>query len=237
MPTRTNEDGLLWTPSAPSFTIPYRDCKMVSGLSRVQLKQAYQLRAAVFCRELGWVGHVAQRHEIDEFDQFVHHLGIETQNNISSYLRIHPAGSPWMIDSVFRHVVPPDAALHKAGTCEVSRLAVAREYRGNLKFEGYSLFCRTMQLMYTFCQLNSIHTIFTIVSVPVLRLLQDNGLPFKEADSLSLPSGRDTPVFATLSWPDFLRSNDSRVVHHRPAYLATERDACQILNLSSRKFA
>lgn len=227
MTSRTKEQRSLQPSRTTLFTISRREYEMVCGLSDVQLKQAYQLRAAIFCRELGWVGQADQSHETDEFDHFVHHLGIESENKMASYLRIHPAGSPWMVDRIFKHVVPPSAGLHNAGTCEVSRLAVAREFRGNAEFEGHSMFCRAMQLMFAFCQLNDIHTIFTIVSAPILRLLQDHGLPFKAADSLYLPTDRNTPVFAILSWPEFLCSEDPLITRHRPAYLETEKNAYQ----------
>ncbi|MFC3391611.1 acyl-homoserine-lactone synthase [Aidingimonas halophila] len=190
-----------------------------------RLAQAFELRAKVFCGELGWVGHPGQLQEVDVFDASVWHLGVLAQSQLAAYLRVHPYGAPWMISSVFADVVPPDCVLRCPGACEVSRLVVAPAFRRTVFSDGQTAAGLVCQLLYALCVLNQIDTVHMIVTLRALRALKLQGLPCRSWLHHSCQCDRDAPVFATLNWEEFRSSTESLIAKRRPAFLATAEQA------------
>lgn len=195
---------------------PFCDCR---------LTQAFELRARVFCSELGWVGHPGQLREVDAFDNSVWHLGVMAQGKLAAYLRVHPHWAPWMIDSVFSDTAPAGCSLRRLGVCEVSRLAVAPAFRRFTFSDDQTATSLILQLLYTFCVLNQIDKVYMIVTIRSLRALRLHGLPCHPKPWNHRQSDRDSPVFATLDWDEFRSSSDSLIAKRRPAFLAMMEQA------------
>jgi len=214
--------------SRTSFVLRYDDYQLTCAFSEQCFRQAYQLRGKVFCRELGWVNETSQGMESDGFDNNgVFHLGVKLQcGNLAAYLRLHPAWTEWMIDSIFSHTVPAGITLHQPRTCEVSRLVVAPEYRKYQFSNGQTAADLIYQLLFAFCRLNDIDTVCMIVSMRVFRALRLSGLPCRLVSRTDEgKQERDTPKFATLSWPELLTSSEFVIKRRRLAFLETERRA------------
>lgn len=208
-----------------SFVLHYDDYQLTCAFSEQCIRQAYHLREKVFCRELGWVDETSRYMECDRFDNSgVFHLGLKSKcGDLAAYLRLHPAQAEWMVDSVFSHAVPTGIVLHQPRTCEVSRLAVAPEYRKYLFSNGQTAANLIYQLLFAFCRLNDIDTVCMIVSMRVFRTLRISGLPCRLVPRLDEgKQERDAPNFATLSWSEFL-TDDKLIKQH--AFLETERRA------------
>lgn len=187
------------------------------------LEQAFRLRGQVFCKELKWVGTACQDIEIDRFDSKVFHLGVETlSGKLISYLRVHPFWSEWMLDTVFRSVLPAGTATRLQGTCEVSRLAVDRAYRKHSFKDGQTAASLLYQLLFVFCRLNGIDTVCMIISERIYRALRLQGLPCRlKAQNVS-GANPDAPIYATLSWSKFITSNNALTQQFRPRFILTE---------------
>lgn len=188
----------------------YKGCKLSVIRSGAWLKKAHQLRAEVFCKELMWVGSVNQSDEVDEFDSYVHHLGVlSPHDELIAYLRVHPPGVPWMSDSVFSDYLPHNETIRSANTCEVSRLAVRNSYRRGHSDKNSMAASFIYPLLYAYCRAMRTEKVCMIVSKPVLRALQCYGLPCRMPRitcSSATTNAKDRPLFARLDWRDFIKS-------------------------------
>ena len=185
-----------------------------------RLTQAYELRAKVFCSELGWVGHQGQLREVDAFDGSVWHLGVLAQGKLAAYLRVHPYWAPWMIDSVFSDIAPTGCSLRRPGVCEVSRLAVAPAFRRFAFSDDQTATGLILKLLYNFCFQNKIDKVYMIGTNRLLRALRLHGLPCHPSPGDHHQPDRDAPIFATLDWDEFRSSNAPLITKRRPAFLA-----------------
>lgn len=203
-----------------AIKLDHQEYRLEYPLCNCRLTQAFELRAKVFCSELGWVGHKGQLREIDTFDSSVWHLGVLAQGKLAAYLRVHPYWAPWMIDSVFSDIAPTDRSIRRPGVCEVSRLVVAPAFRRFVFSDDQTATSLILQLLYTFCFLNQIDKVYMIVTNHSLRALRLQGLPCHPRPWGHRQSDRDTPIFATLDWDEFRSSSDSLIAKRRHAFLA-----------------
>lgn len=206
-----------------NFEFTYAGRTFIGGLRGQDLEEAFRLRAEVFCRELRWVGHGKQQKENDIFDSDAIHLGIKTNQKIQAYLRVHPTDTSWMCDSIFKNAVPLSCHLHQPGSCEVSRLAVAKPFRSGSQ-ENSDLSTRILQLMFLACRIYSFETIYAIVSFRVFLILQKKGLPFRLETKVVKATKADTPLLVTLNWNDFLAKR-ATTDYSRRSFLAFEEHA------------
>ena len=192
-------------------------------MSGYDLEEAFRLRAAVFCRELQWVGGREQYKETDVFDGSAIHLGITIEGRTQAYLRIHPTNRLWMSDTVFAHAVPPDCKLHGAGSCEVSRLAVAKPFRRSFRGDT-DLSADILQLMLLTCRLYNFQTIYAIVSFSVFKWLQRKGLPFRLQTKVMTATHPDYPLLVKLNLEEFLTTSTISGTAQQ-SFLAFEEEA------------
>ncbi|MBA2780315.1 acyl-homoserine-lactone synthase [Billgrantia kenyensis] len=203
-----------------SLTLDRHEYCLEYPLCDCRLAQAFELRAQVFCSELGWVGRRGQLKEVDAFDGSAWHLGVLAQGQLAAYLRVHPYWAPWMIDSVFSDTVPTGCSLRGPGKCEVSRLAIAPGYRRFAFSDGQTPTSLILQLLYTFCVLKQINKVYMVVTDRSLRALRLQGLPCHSGPLPHRKADRDAPVFATLNWDEFRSSSNPLIAKRRPAFLA-----------------
>lgn len=203
------------------LVLEHGEYRLEYPLQGERLAQAYGLRAQVFCRELEWVGTPWHYTETDAFDESVWHLGLSTNGQLVAYLRIHPAWTPWMLDTVFAEAVPPGAAPRRPGACEASRLAVSPAFRHTRFSGGQSAASLILQLLYTVCALNQIDKTYVIVTARALRSLRLLGLPCRAWKETLEVAHRDAPMFATIDWEELRDSRDPVIARRRPAFLAT----------------
>jgi N-acyl-L-homoserine lactone synthetase len=170
-------------------------------LTPSELRRAHALRADVFCRELRWVGssHVAL--ERDEFDGDSVHLAVfEGGSRLVAAVRLTRGDAPWMLDTVFRHLLPSHGALRRSGAVEASRLAVAPESR-NARLAGGKRVCDLLyKAAHAFCRAHGVRTAYMVTSDVVLRHMTRAGLPCAAMAAPTLmPDGvRALPV--VLDW-------------------------------------
>ncbi len=76
-----------------------------------EIALAHRIRHEIFVDELGWVENdcrtplANEMQEIDHFDQHSEFLGVFHGNELVSHTRITKDTAPWMLDSVFRHLL------------------------------------------------------------------------------------------------------------------------------------
>lgn len=182
------------------FRIINKEFELIAGLDGTLLKQAYGLRAQVFCKELQWVAASANQLEMDEFDHTTVTLGVVVKGVLVGCLRVHPYWESWMACTVF-HSVTPSTDIQKSATCEVSRLAVDPRYRSQKFIGNRRVSDLIYQCLYAFCVVNGIHTSYMIVSKPTLKNLLDRGLDCQTLTPTErIGAHRDSPLLASLNW-------------------------------------
>lgn len=213
------------TDEVKPLTLDHHEYHLEYPLCDCRLTQAFELRAKVFCSELGWVGHAGLLREVDAFDDSVWHLGVLAQGKLAAYLRVHPYWAPWMIDSVFSDIPPTDCSLRRPGACEVSRLAVAPAFRRFAFSDDQTATSLILKLLYTFCALNQIDKVYMIGTSRLLRALRLHGLPCHPRTGNRHQSDRDAPIFATLDWDEFRSSSDPLIAKRRAGFLVMMKQA------------
>lgn len=170
-----------------------------------QLERVHQLRADVFCHELGWVK-PARQTERDEFDQSAVHIVLSDEYSYAlAAIRLLHHDVPWMLDTVFRNLWATDAVLKHRDTMEVSRLAVSKEAR-NLRLEnGRRLVELLYKGVYMYSKLHAVRHLYMVTSNVVHRHLNSLGLP---CEALAPPQRMQDGVLALvakLDWTHFAR--------------------------------
>ncbi|CAE6948026.1 acyl-homoserine-lactone synthase [Ectopseudomonas guguanensis] len=191
------------------FDVQHSGFRITCRPSPALLRSAFQLRAKVFCRELGWVGTPESQIEMDVFDDGVVHLCVEKESHAVAYLRIHPWWSKWMLRTVFSDALPPDYEGKGRSSCEVSRLAVDPAFRSPCHNDGASPTGLLYSYLNAFCMINHYSTVEMIVSHTILKSLRRSGLPCK-ANTFEIKSNHsDVPIYAYLDWHDLLKENSA----------------------------
>lgn len=186
------------------FDVQHSDFRITCSPSAALLRSAFQLRADVFCRELGWVGTPESELEVDSFDADVVHLCVEQDSRAVAYLRIHPWWTKWMLRTVFSSALPANYAGGGPLSCEVSRLAVAPSFRSSSRGCDTSPTVLLYSYLSAFCDLNGYATVEMIVSDRVLRSLRQSGLPCVGYSTPNKPAYADAPIYASLRWQEML---------------------------------
>jgi N-acyl-L-homoserine lactone synthetase len=146
--------------------------------TRAELVGAHSLRADVFCRELRWVGSSSDDLERDRFDDHCTTIVvIDPRSEVVATVRLVAAERPWMFDEVFRPLIPDDRALHRAGSVEASRLAVARTARRVRLSNGRRLADLLFKSTYLLCGQAGVRYAYMVTSDTVARRFTTAGLP------------------------------------------------------------
>lgn len=192
------------------------------GLSHTDLESVYRLRARVFCNELGWVGSPHDEHETDVFDDSAIQVALFKGNDVIACLRIHPNTTDWMACTVFRDLPQiPSQPIKTVDACEVSRLALAPEFRRQKLPDGSEPIEALYRGLFAFCTLNQIRYVYMITSLPVLRALRHRGLPCEEISKRKTMEDGVIALAARLDWVQFFEVNRSRNPNRLNRFIAT----------------
>lgn len=171
-----------------------RDFKLLVSDRLSQLPACRQLREAVFAHELRWVTPSADGQERDRFDSFSVHVAVIHRWLPAGYLRITPYGAPWMLSECFDFLLEPGvAARFEPDSLEVSRLAVARNYRGHRQLGGFGVFDLLIKGIVDQSLATATRYWYVVVAEPVYRLLLSKGLPCDRlGPQVQMPDGVQT---------------------------------------------
>ena len=161
-------------------------------------QQAAELRHQVFTQELGWVESI--RTERDQFDNESEFLGVFENNRLLAHTRITPYNKPWMLDSVFRHLLT-DHPMKSQEMAESTRYFVSSEHRDRIKKGGRSFYISELmhQGFFTYCISRGINKVYGVFTLTVCRLLQTQGMPITPLEKYSIING-DKVVAAIVNW-------------------------------------
>jgi N-acyl-L-homoserine lactone synthetase len=152
------------------------DYRVSWQLTQPELRRAHELRAEVFCRELKWVGSRDDALERDEFDGDSVHIGVfEGGTRLVASVRLTHEGAPWMLDTVFQHLLP--APIQRRHAMEASRLAVTTQSR-NVRLKNGRRVCDLLyKSAYAYCSLRGVRYLYMVTSDIVLRHMTRACLP------------------------------------------------------------
>lgn len=153
---------------------------------------AYQrLREAVFAHELGWVPASADGLERDAFDTSSLHVAVSHRWRAAGYLRLTPEGAPWMLNECFDFLLAPESRhAIPANSLEISRLAVAQEYRGVSLLGAYGVFDLLIKGIIEHSLSAGVRYWYVVVAEPIHRLLLSKGLPCERlGPQVRMPDG------------------------------------------------
>jgi N-acyl-L-homoserine lactone synthetase len=126
--------------------------RIVWRLMPSELRKVSELRAEVFCRELGWTGSPEDRVERDEFDDDSTHVAVlDEQSEVIGAVR--------------------------SDTAEASRLVVHRQWRGRRLKNGMRACDLIYKAAYVYCRTNGIRYLYMVTSDIVIELMRRSGLP------------------------------------------------------------
>ncbi|MCI0506414.1 MAG: GNAT family N-acetyltransferase [Gammaproteobacteria bacterium] len=104
--------------------------KTICGLDSRYVFDYYHLRASVFRSELRWIGDPTDELDTDPLDaNAVHFFTLSPNHKLIAALRIMPAQERWMLEEYFPSLLPAGLELHTLDACEISRLAIDKEWR------------------------------------------------------------------------------------------------------------
>jgi N-acyl-L-homoserine lactone synthetase len=179
---------------------------------REQLQESYQLRARVFCHELGWVSSGGRSIEVDEFDVSAQHLVVTNSSGlVVATLRSLDCCQTWHMERYFINILPENfSRLKQPDSIEISRMAVDRGFRGldvsgsrgvaDLLYKGAFRFCMASGVSFAYC----------VVSLPVFKHMQMRGMPVTRIGPAVKMDDGVTALAAVLNWRTLFEARDSR---------------------------
>jgi len=184
--------------------------RTICGLNSQDMFDYYHLRASVFRSELRWLGSPSDDIDIDPLDtNAVHFLTISPGDKVIAALRILPTNETWMLDEYFPMLIPADTNLHTSDACEISRLAVDKEWRNyeiepdltvaEILYKGVFQYCLSHQIR--FCNM--------VTTRALVCHLRKKGLPVKVIGKQRMPDGL-LAIMAQLDWFSFINRNSQR---------------------------
>lgn len=170
-------------------------------LTPSELRKVSELRAEVFCRELGWTGSPEDRVERDEFDDDSTHVAVlDEQSEVIGAVRMIKSRAPWMLDTVFSALASASGITKGSDTAEASRLVVHRRWRGRRLTNGVRACDLIYKAAYVYCRTNGIRYLYMVTSDLVIELMQRSGLPCRAISApRQMPDGV-CAVAAVLDW-------------------------------------
>lgn len=186
------------------------------GLSTANSHSYFKLRAAVFRSELQWVGSPSDKTDTDSFDDSaIHFLTLNSDNDVVAALRIIPGNQVWMMEKYFGVLLPRNTQLHNADNCEISRLAIDKDYRNYSIQEDITVAELLYKGVFRHCLSNHIRYCFMVTTLPLVQNLRKKGIPVAVVGSQHMESGL-VAFSAVLDWYSFIEENS----HHNPKRIA-----------------
>jgi len=171
------------------------------SLTGPELRKVSELRADVFCRELGWTGSRTDRLERDEFDDDSTHIAVlDGRSEVIGAVRLTGSSAPWMLDTVFSALAPAGRIMKGSDAAEASRLAVHRGWRGKRLENGMRVCDLVYKAAYACCRINGIRYLYIVTSDIVLEHMQRSGLPCRELTASKLMPDGVRAMTVVLDW-------------------------------------
>jgi len=181
----------------------FQECgyRVAWSLTASEQRKVSELRAEVFCRELGWTGTREDSVECDEFDDASTHIAVFDENSeLIGAVRMINAVAPWMLDNVFANLGPSTPIDKAFDTAEASRLAVNRRWRGKRLGNGMRACDLIYKAAYVYCKLNSIRYLYLVTSDIVLAHMQRSGLPCRALSTPRLMPDGVRALTVVIDW-------------------------------------
>lgn len=193
----------LFSPTADGgFRLQTDNYAVSNRPDSAELRSGHALRARVFCNELRWVGNTSDKYETDRFDPLSTSIVISVAGHTVGYLRVSPRHAPWMATETFKSLIPPNFNLRHWAQADISRLAVAVDYRKANTGSG-SIAALLYQALYLHCRLADIACLSMVVSRVVYRNLRQSGIPCQLLTDAASDDIRNAPCLALLDWRTF----------------------------------
>jgi N-acyl-L-homoserine lactone synthetase len=175
--------------------------RTVWRLTPSEVQQVSELRAEVFCRELGWAGSPEDRVERDEFDEDSTHVAVlDEESEVIGAVRMIKPTAPWMLDTVFSGLASASGVTKDSDTAEASRLVVHRRWRGRRLKNGMRASDLIYKAAYVYCRTNGIRYLYMVISDIVIELMRRSGLPCQAISApWQMPDGV-CAVTAVIDW-------------------------------------
>ncbi len=159
--------------------------------------QAFRLRHAVYCEQLGWVPVCPDGRERDRYDPGSTTLGVFADHGqLLGLVRLIPPERPFMLENDFRALLRPGYRLRKGpDTAEITRLTTLSRAR---RPSGASPIASLLyKAIYRWSRACEVRYLYAVVETRFLEHLRHRGLP---CIALGPPYGfgAGPPVVATL---------------------------------------
>jgi len=169
--------------------------------------KSFRLRHLVFAETLRWVSESPGNLEIDEYDRFAIPLAVFRGTEMLSYIRVVLSRDYYMLEKDFRVLVRDGRDIRKTvDTCETSRFCVHPEARAD-KIAGYNVFMFLFKGLYTWCRINNIRFIQTVVEDKVNRLICAKGFPCDPIGDAVTFGDNTVALAVTVDWRAFEANN------------------------------
>ncbi|HEY5603363.1 MAG TPA: acyl-homoserine-lactone synthase [Gammaproteobacteria bacterium] len=181
--------------------------KTLCGLSPEYSFDYYHLRASVFRAELRWIGAPSDDIDIDPLDtNAVHFFTLSPNDEVIAALRILPAREKWMLEEYFPALIPADAELHTLDACEISRLAIDKEWRNYQIDADLTVADVLYKGVFQYCLSRQIRLCNMVTTQALVGHLRKKGLPVKVIGSQRMTDGL-LAIMAQLDWFAFINEN------------------------------
>jgi acyl homoserine lactone synthase len=181
--------------------------KTICGLSSEYIFDYYHLRASVFRSELRWIGSPSDNIDIDPLDtNAVHFFTLSPSDKLIAALRILPAHEKWMLEEYFPALIPAGAELHTLDACEISRLAIDKEWRNYQIDSDLTVADVLYKGVFQYCLSHQIRFCYMVTTQALVSHLRKKGLPVKVIGSQRMTDGL-LAIMAQLDWFSFINEN------------------------------
>lgn len=179
----------------------------VCGIATRYIYNYYRLRADVFRSELRWIGSPTDYIDIDPFDtSAIHFITLSPTENVVAALRLIPAQKTWMMERYFPSLIPEDTNIHTPDACEISRLAIDKEWRNHKVNENIMIAEVLYKGVFQYCLAHQIRYIYMVTTSALVGHLRKKGIPANVLAKQLMPDGVEA-LIAQLDWYNFIHKN------------------------------
>jgi N-acyl-L-homoserine lactone synthetase len=145
--------------------------------------------------------------DIDSLDsRAVHFFTLNPDGRVVAALRILPANEKWMLEEYFQDLLPAGTQLHTPDACEISRLAIDKQWRhrqidsdlmvADILYKGVFLYCLSHQIR--LCNM--------VTTEALVEHLRKKRMPINVIGTHRMADGL-LAITAQLDWFSFIDNN------------------------------